>query len=70
VTPGRRQKSEGRVQKAEVRSPALITESMKYWTVLDVTLSILVLCHPERSEGSLQSKILRRRTPQNISCSH
>jgi len=63
----------------------LVTESMKYWTVLDVTLSIPIPCHPEpfacchaeRSEasslpaqgklreGSLHSKILRRRTPQS-----
>jgi hypothetical protein len=38
---------------------------MKCLTVLGVTLSILIPCHPERSEGSLHSKILRRRTPQN-----
>jgi hypothetical protein len=42
-----------------------ITPSMKCLTVLGVTLSILIPCHPERSEGSLHSKILRRRTPQN-----
>jgi hypothetical protein len=43
----------------------VITPSMECLTVLDVTVSILITCHLGRSEGSLHSKILRRRTPQN-----
>ena len=37
----------GRGDSLDLSVQAVITETMKYWTVLDVILSIPIPCHPE-----------------------